>query len=340
MRENLSLLLAPLTFPYYLGYLAHRRLTAPRKFDCPVVSVGNITWGGSGKTPTVIKLAEDFLAAGRKVAVLSRGYAGKSSSGSSPLCVSDGNSIKASPEEAGDEPYLMAEKIGKAVILAGKNRAASAAAAIKDYGADVLILDDGFQRWDMARDLDIVCVDARNPFGNGLLIPAGILREPLSALGRAGLVALTNIDQISAEEADTLKKIISQRTSAPVVTARHAPSGTKNVFTGEMRDIAAAREVVGFSGIGNNQGFKKTLAAMAGGLKRFYPFADHRWYCEKDIFKMLGENPSAIFVTTLKDAVRFATFRSLPREKFFYADVNFEIVEGENAWREKLKPLF
>jgi tetraacyldisaccharide-1-P 4'-kinase len=154
------------------------------------------------------------------------------------------------------------------------------------------------------------------------------------------MVALTNIDKISAEAAAALKKKISEHSSAPIVAARHKFSGIKNVFGLERADIVPGSEVVGFSGIGNNGGFRETLEAMFGRLRRFYPFADHKWYSEKDILEMLGENPSAVFVTTLKDAVRFAHFRSLPREKFFYADVNFEIVEGENAWREKLKPLF
>ncbi|MDI6757606.1 MAG: tetraacyldisaccharide 4'-kinase [Endomicrobiia bacterium] len=365
-------LLAPLTLPYYLGYLAHRALVKPKKFPCPVVSVGNITWGGSGKTPTVIKLAEEFLAEGRKVAILTRGYKRKREVGSGeweveggkwevgsgrwkvegekgkvfggvkkePLIVSDGKDILSSVEDAGDEPYLMAEKIKKAIILVGADRAVSAGVAIDDYNADVLLLDDGFQRWGISRDLDIVCVNASNPFGNGLLIPAGILREPLAALGRAGLIALTNIDKISDEKARELKEKISSVSSAPIITAKHSAVGIKNVFTDSGENIGKSREVVGFSGIGNNKGFEDTLRSLGRNVKRFYPFADHKWYAESEILNMLSANPAALFVTTLKDAVRFRNFRTLPRERFFYVDVKLEIVEGESAWRQILKPLF
>lgn len=358
MRSPIKYILAGLSLPYYIGYLAHRAVKRPKKFSKPVVCVGNITWGGTGKTPTVIKLAGDFLAAGKRVAVLTRGYKRKRGVGSGkwevegekgkvfggvkkePLIVSDGEKILASPIEAGDEPYMLAEKLRKAVILVGANRYVSAKAAIEKFNADVLLLDDGFQHWGLARDLDIVCINAQNPFGNGFLIPAGILREPLGALGRAGLIMLTNIDKISDDEARSLKEKISSVSSAPVVTAKHSVVGIKNVFTGSGENIGKSQEVVGFSGIGNNKGFEDTLRSLCPGVKRFYSFGDHKWYVEREISNMLSENPAAIFLTTLKDAVRLGNLRGLPRERFFYVDVELEIVEGESAWRQILKPLF
>lgn len=346
-------LLAPLSTLYYVGYLADKNLTEPQKLSKPVISAGNITWGGAGKTPTVIKLAEEFLSAGKRVAILSRGYkrrlkvkgerlkANASALGDKePLIVSDGEKILVSPEESGDEPYLMAEKLKGAVILVGANRYLAAKIAIGNFSADVLLLDDGFQYWALARELDIVCIDAQNPFGNGFLIPAGILREPISALKRADLIALTNTDKVSAQSLLQLKRKIADVSPAPIVLLKYSITDIKNVFTGNSEKIDNSKEVVGFSAIGNNKSFKETLNSLNLNLKRFYSFLDHTWYNEKTLSRMLFENPGALFITTLKDAVKLRQRQNLPKTKFFYIDIKLEFIEGEDIWQKKIKQFF
>ena len=159
-----------------------------RRMPIPVISVGNITAGGTGKTPCILKLAEMLHKKGHHPAILSRGY--KSGLEKVGGVVSDGRSLRISQKLAGDEPYMMALKIPDVPVLVGRNRIISAEKAIK-LGADILLLDDGFQYWDMKRDLDIVLIDCTNPFGYGYSLPRGLLREPMEALRRAHTFILT-----------------------------------------------------------------------------------------------------------------------------------------------------
>ena len=194
IRKPLHIFFYLLSLPYGGAVRARNRLfdlgvLRQEKVGCPVVSVGNLTVGGTGKTPMVILLAGMLRDRGMRPAVLSRGYGGKSTS--DVLVVSDGSQILAGPEEAGDEPVLIARRLKGIPVLAGAKRALTGRYARENFGVDVMVLDDGFQhRW-IHRDLDIVLLDSRQPLGNGLLLPRGPLREPPSALERAGVVVFT-----------------------------------------------------------------------------------------------------------------------------------------------------
>ena len=181
MRE----LLYPFSFLYRAGLGIDRKITTAKELPRPVISIGNITWGGTGKTPLVIKTARYLLSLGVVPCVLTRGYGRKKKD---TVIVSDGKNILSSAELSGDEPVSIAESARGAIVVAGADRFWAAKEALASLKPGAFILDDGFQHWALKRDIDIVCVNALNPFGNGFLIPAGILREPISSLQRAELV--------------------------------------------------------------------------------------------------------------------------------------------------------
>src|ERR671928_1251974 len=195
-----SIVLPPLSLLY--DAVTRTRLSLYRrgtfhttKLDRPVISIGNITTGGTGKTPLVEWVARTIASAGKKVCILTRGYGRKNPH--LQVIVSDGYGVLASPSEAGDEPYLLATKLtGLAGVISSADRIAAAEEAIKDFGTDCFVLDDGFQHLRIARDLNIVCIDATNPWGGGQLLPYGRLRESLDGLTRADCVVITRCDQV------------------------------------------------------------------------------------------------------------------------------------------------
>src|SRR5829696_5569929 len=183
------------------------------KLDRPVISVGNITTGGTGKTPLVEWVARTLAAQGKKVCILTRGYGRKDPH--LQVIVSDGYGVLASPSEAGDEPYLLATKLaGQAAVISGADRIAAGQEAINDFGTEVFVLDDGFQHLRLARDLNIVCIDATNPWGGGRLLPHGRLRESLDGLARADCVVLTRCDQVESVDAlrDEVRGLVGEAT--------------------------------------------------------------------------------------------------------------------------------
>ena len=186
----------------------------------PVVSIGNLAVGGAGKTPATIAVARRLRSRGRRVAVLSRGYG---ASRSDARVVSDGVTLLLGAAEGGDEPVLVARRLPGTAVLCGPRRAALAHEAVGRLGADALVLDDGFQHRALARELDVVVLDAANPFGNGRLLPAGPNREPRSALRRAGLVWLSRVDQAEPSALAALRALASEATGTPPVESRHAP---------------------------------------------------------------------------------------------------------------------
>ncbi len=360
-------ILAPFSVLYCLGYAINKRLVKAKTLPGKVISVGNITWGGAGKTSAVIKLADDILQLEKKPAILTRGYKRKwkaeienrkdnvkmnsqnisTSTGifmkriqtllsaEIPLVVSDG----ASPDEAGDEPYMLAEQLKNVPVIVGSDRYKSGVFAIEKFEPDVFILDDGFQHWGLARDLDIVCVNAINPFGNGLLIPSGILREPLSALSRADLILITNVNIVPVRELDRLRKEISIYTKAPTVLVANELAGIINIFNGESKKITENERIVAFSAIGSNENFKMTLESLGYTPQKFYSFLDHHRYKASDLKKIVEENPCCIFLTTRKDAVKIKFFKQ-HYDNFYYFDIRIKIIEGEDIWRKKIKQLF
>ncbi len=230
-------ILEGLSFFFLAGWWLKRasyrtRFLQRKRLACPVVSVGNITTGGTGKTPVVIELARHFSEQGKRIAVLSRGYRRKSKT-SSPVWVSDGKKILVPPEEGGDEPVLIARNVPRAAVLVCKDRYRAGMEALRNFNPDLIILDDGFQRrFEFHRDLDILVVDGINPFSTGWVLPAGLLREPLRSLGDADVFILNKVNLArSPEDIHTVLHRYNPR--AFVVESRYKPQVLRNFKTGK-----------------------------------------------------------------------------------------------------------
>src|SRR5688500_12961422 len=300
------------------------------KLDRPVISVGNITTGGTGKTPLVERIARTIKKPGKKVCILTRGYGREEPR--RQVVVSDGQTILATPAEAGDEPYLLATKLlGSAAVICNADRISAGRYAIESFGTDCFILDDGFQHLRLARDLNIVTIDATNPWGGGQLLPYGRLREPLSGLRRADCVVLTRCDQTETENLETLKAEIRDLIRGPlfesVMRPLHKPHST---------DPVAA-----FCAVGNPSSFFRQLKTNGYELVLENAFTDHHSYTQKDVDDLTAAATRAgakSLITTAKDAVKLRSFSfSLPYQVF---EIEIAIKDEElflNLVREALR---
>lgn len=272
----------------------------------PVVSIGNLAVGGAGKTPAALAVAHRLLARGRRVAILSRGYG---ATRSDPRVVSDGARVLLPADQGGDEPVLVARRLPGTPVLCGPRRAALAARAVGELGTDVLLLDDGFQHRALARDLDVVVLDAANPFGNGRLLPAGPNREPRAALRRAGLVWLSRADQADAARLEALRALAREATGRAPVESRHAPVGLVDAALAPAGglDLLRDRRVLLLAGIARPGGFRRTLAALGAEIAAEAVFPDHHRFTGAELAEALRAADAArceLVVTTEKDAVR------------------------------------
>lgn len=262
----------------------------------PVISVGNLTVGGTGKTPMVDYLVKGLLEYGRRVAVVSRGYGGRGAGRVEVVCSGDGPLLP--PEVCGDEPYLLARRNPRALVFVAPRRAEGIRLAVERFAADVILLDDGFQHLSVARDLDIVLLDARRPFGNGYLLPAGVLREPASALEQAGVVVLTRSDGSESAAPDL---------ECPLIRCRHRLADEAVSLAGEKLPLKsfAGRRGVAFAGIADPENFFTALAAQGLHLLRTLPLSDHVVY-DRGTLALLAEaaRDADFLVTTEKDGVK------------------------------------
>jgi tetraacyldisaccharide 4'-kinase len=291
-----------------------------------VVSVGNITWGGTGKTPLVELIARSLKDKGRKVAVLTRGYKRRAS-------------------EMGDEPFMLSGKLPGVAVIVNPDRIKGADEAVKAHGADTLILDDGFQQWRIKKDLEIVTIDAGNPFGNGSMIPRGILREPLSALKRADVFVLTNGDPLTGS--GLLKaRLVGLNPAALIVVARHAPAGFYMLFDPLKASAAgpvAGKPVALVSGIGNPASFRRLIERMRISVARTFDYPDHHRYADADIdaiMRGVRQQNIETIITTEKDADklrRCVTRGALP--DILVLKVALEIIENEEQFYRRLHSL-
>jgi tetraacyldisaccharide 4'-kinase len=278
-----------------------------KRLPCKVVSIGNVTLGGTGKTPLTLYVAELLKRSGYKVVVISRGYGGRSEKSGGIL--SDGNAIFMDAEQGGDEPCLMATSLRGIPVIVGANRHMAGEKAMRSFGPDVLLLDDAFQHIQLQRDLDICLCDARKPFGNRHLVPRGRLREPVSHLRRAHAIVLTRYSMSEKmPEADrvTIEKYAPGR---PVFRCSHMPAGLKNPATGKTHGAGTVtgRKVVAFSGIAENDDFAAMLCGIGADIAGFMSFADHHPYSETDVKEILQTAKDLnvdYIVTTEKDYVR------------------------------------
>ena len=329
----------PLSFLYSAATRARLELYQKGFFKAqdlgaPVVSIGNITVGGTGKTPLTVWTANALVQTGNKVCVLTRGY-GRTNS-SERVIVSDGKEILANAETGGDEPLFLAETLrGKAAIISDAKRASAGYWAKEKLGCSAFVLDDGFQHWQVKRNFDIVCIDATNPFGNGKLLPQGPLREPLSSLKRADCVIITKTDL--AQETETIRAEVERHSEGRLIFLSHfRPTQARQIKNNISHDLKEIPQpVVAFCGIGNPQAFFAQARNAGLTLVHMQIFKDHHIYTQTDIenierkAKEKGANSS---LTTAKDAVKLRAFDSeLP---CYALEIEVEIDE-----EEKLKQM-
>jgi tetraacyldisaccharide 4'-kinase len=271
-----------------------------------VVSVGNLTVGGTGKTPAVLALGRWAHRQGYRVAILSRGYGGRYTE--KVLEVTDGRCIKAGPEEAGDEPYLLAKNLPGIPIILSRKRILAGRFARARFGSDFFILDDGFQHLQVRRDLNLALMDATNPFGNGHLLPWGPLREPLDQLNRADVFVLTRFKPGGPGE-KTLVSLQRKFPETPILRSDHRPREVAfpQLHQGYSPEILRGKTLVAFAGIARPAVFRETLAGLGGEVVHFKAFGDHHPYRLAEIEELIEKKESLharYLITTEKDWVR------------------------------------
>ena len=315
------------------------------KLQAKVISVGNITLGGTGKTPLVICLSEKLKEKNKKVAVLSRGYKRKKKE---MVELTQNTKKKINWEDVGDEPYLLAKRLFDVPIIVSKHRDISGHYATEKLGIEFLILDDGFQHLKLFRNLDTVVIDSVNPFGNGRLLPAGTLREPLSSLRRADVFVLTKTDQASNK--DELIQILKKyNPKAPIVESIYQIRSIEKLFDGsevKPKDVEG-KKALAFSGIGNPLAFENSLKQLKIQILKHQIFLDHFPYRKNDILTMQEEAKRVgadFIVTTEKDSVRIPLINhsEIPSQAgldipFYVLKIDLKITRGEEVLLKKVR---
>jgi len=304
----LRMMLIPLSLIYQLAmsvrsFLYAYGLIASRRLVRPVISVGNLTAGGTGKTPLVIKVVQHLTLQGLGFAVLSRGYKGKSTQAVNT--VSDPKGIRLGARESGDEPYLMAEKLPGTPVLVGRDRFALGREAVLRFDPDCLILDDGFQHLSLRRECNILLLDGDRPFGNGRCLPSGSLREGVSAIRRADLIAISG-----DPSGEVLSRVGALAPGVPVHIVRFAASGLRRLPSHEVESLSLlqGKRVMAFAGIARPERFFTSIERTGAKLVHRRTFPDHHPYTGEEaasLFRDGLEHHAECLVTTEKDAVRF-----------------------------------
>lgn len=334
-NRPLALLLGILSFPYrwvvgLRNFLFDRGLLKVTRLSCPVISVGNITVGGTGKTPLTINLARYFQQNGFSPAVLTRGYGGRGLSG--VTLVSDGKDILNDYEAIGEEAIMIARSLPGVPVLVGPKRARTGLVAQEIFRADLLILDDAFQHRGIFRDLDIVLLNSSRPFGNGQVLPAGPLRESASALKRADLIVYTGPED--------KKGPFPIPAGTPVFRARYQPKDLFQPQSGKSLPpgILSGKTVCLLAGIGRPEGFKKTVESLGAKVAAYRIFPDHHIYRPgelDDVLPLCREKKVDFLVTTEKDAVKLLHYRgNIP--DWHVLRIDLEIIPDQNAFHSFL----
>ncbi|MGH7319348.1 MAG: tetraacyldisaccharide 4'-kinase [Candidatus Rokuibacteriota bacterium] len=293
-------------------------LRKTRSLPCPVLAVGNLTVGGTGKTPLVELIARTLSARGRRVVILSRGYGRRGSLAIG--VVSDGKRLLLNAAEAGDEPFLLARRLGDVSggipVVVGRDRFRAGAWSIPRFRPDILLLDDGFQTMRVRKDVEVVCLDARAPWGPGGLLPRGSLREPPQALRRADLLVLTNA--AGCPDLPRLQGELQQRAPGrPMALASYEAVGVIDLGSGVVRSVETlrAQPILAFAGIAVPENFAATLAGLRVAPRDFVAFPDHHPYGDADLRQLRSRAQAvgaAALVTTEKDAVRIPVSGLMP----------------------------
>jgi tetraacyldisaccharide 4'-kinase len=336
-------------------FLYNVRILRDSTLGVQVIAIGNLTVGGTGKTPVVEKFARELQDQGRTVAILSRGYRSKPTpvhqwflkklfmrtDTTPPRVVSDGKSLLLDSEMAGDEPYMLASNLKDVVVLVDKDRVKSGRYAIEKFGCDTLLLDDGFQYWKLrGRRQDIVLIDRQQPFGNERLLPRGTLREPPSHLARANTIFITKSDGNTAE----LRKRIAQfNPTAGVIECIHHPLYLEDVFTGTRLEISAlkGKKVATLSGIAQPESFEQSLVHLGTELVYSKRFADHHRFSQQEILNAINRSKkrqAEMIITTQKDAVRFPKIdrRDLA---IYFMRVEIKILSGADDFHDCVRKI-
>src|SRR6266576_3111386 len=328
-------------------YFYRKRIFRERTLGCLVISIGNLTVGGTGKTPIVEKFARALQVGGRRVAILSRGYKSvprkrnwpdrlRRKDADPPRVVSDGKSLLLDSLTAGDEPYMLAHNLKDVIVLVDKNRVKSGRFAIDRWGVDTLLLDDGLQYLHLKHRLDMVLVDRQAPFGNEFLLPRGTLREAPRNLRRASYIFIT---KNTGEPNDALiQRIRRYNRTAEIIECAHNPLYLQNIYTGERLPLEHLRdEFIGsICGIAVPDSFEGGLRALGAHVDLAKQYIDHHYYTEAELRSFIGRcirRDLAMIVTTEKDAVRMPRVPEAEvKVPIYFLRVEIEILSGHESW--------
>jgi len=321
-----------------------------------VVSVGNITVGGTGKTPVVELLARSLRDEGRKVAILSRGYKSKKldekqkwkdanrrpiPSSEMPKVVSTGSALLLDSKFAGDEPFMLAKNLEGVSVIVDKDRVKGARFAVGQLQAETLILDDGMQNFNLAHSIDVVLVDSRSPFGTGALLPRGTLREPPKNLRRASFILITKCDGTS--NAVLIERIRKYNQTADIIECAHGPKYLENLFTRERMplDFLQDKWVGAISAIAVPDNFERLLMKLGARVEIKRHFSDHHRFNRRDVDQFMQrciERDMELILTTEKDAVRFPKPTEINVPVYFLR-IEVEILTGHEHWEKLIRLL-
>jgi tetraacyldisaccharide 4'-kinase len=328
-------------------YFYRKRILRERALGCLVISVGNLTVGGTGKTPIVEKFARALQAGGRRVAILSRGYKSvprkrrwldrlRKRDADPPRVVSDGKSLLLDSLTAGDEPYMLAHNLKDVIVLVDKDRVKSGRFAIDKWNVDTLLLDDGLQYLHLKHRLDMVLVDRQAPFGNEFLLPRGTLREAPRNLRRASYIFIT---KNTGESNETLiERIRRYNRTAEIIECAHKPLYLQNVFTGEQLPLERLRDafIGSICGIAAPESFEGALKKLGAHVDLAKRYIDHHYYTEAELTTFINRcirRDLAMIVTTEKDAVRMPRLpETNMKVPICFLRVEIEILSGHESW--------
>jgi tetraacyldisaccharide 4'-kinase len=327
-------------------YLYRKRVVRERALGCLVISIGNLTVGGTGKTPIVEKFARALQAGGRRVAILSRGYKSVPRKrnwlswlrrdADPPRVVSDGKSLLLDSLTAGDEPYMLAHNLKDVIVLVDKNRVKSGRYAIDKWEVDTLLLDDGFQYLHLKHRLDMVLVDRQAPFGNEFMLPRGTLREAPRNLRRASYIFITK--NTGEPNFALMKRIRRYNRTAEVIECAHKPLYLQNVFTGERMPLERLRGafIGSISAIAAPESFEGALEKLGAHVDLAKRYIDHHYYSEAELISFIKRcirRDLEMIVTTEKDSVRMPRLPEAEMKvAIYFLRVEIEILSGHESW--------
>jgi tetraacyldisaccharide 4'-kinase len=330
-------------------YLYRRRIFRERALGCLVISIGNLTVGGTGKTPIVEKFARALQSGGRRVAILSRGYKSVPKKRNlldrllkndvdPPRIVSDGKSLLLDSRVAGDEPYMLAHNLKDVIVLVDKDRVKSGRFAIDKWKVDTLLLDDGLQYLHLKHRLDMVLVDRQAPFGNEFLLPRGTLREPPRNLRRASYIFIT---KNTGEPNDALiERIRRYNRTAEIIECTHKPLYLQNIYTGERLPLDSLRNtyIGSICAIAAPDSFEGALKKLGAHVDLANRYIDHHYYTEAELLSFIARcirRDLAMIVTTEKDAVRMPRLpEGEVKVSIYFLRVEIEILSGRESWEQ------